>query len=92
MGRPVCEVIAVTKRDLKKGELLDGIGGFTCFGLLENSPVCRSENLLPMGLSGGCRVKKDVPKDQALTVEDVDIPEGRMCDSLWKRQNKRFFP
>ena len=92
MGRPVCEVIAVAKRDLKKGDMLDGIGGFTCFGLLENSSVCRSENLLPMGLSGGCRVKKDVPKDQALTVEDVDIPEGRMCDALWKRQNERFFP
>jgi predicted homoserine dehydrogenase-like protein len=92
MGRPVCEVIAVAKRDLKKWELLDGIGGFTCFGLLENSSVCRSENLLPMGLSGGCRIKKDIPKDRVLTVEDVDIPEDRMCDALWKRQNERFFP
>jgi predicted homoserine dehydrogenase-like protein len=45
-----------------------------------------------MGLSGGCRVKKDVAKGQALTVEDVEMPEDRMCDALWKKQNETFFP
>jgi predicted homoserine dehydrogenase-like protein len=91
LGSPVCEVITVAKRDLKRGELLDGIGGFTCFGLLENASVARSENLLPMGLSGGSRLNKDIPKDRAVTVEDVVLPEGRLCDELWKKQNDRYF-
>jgi predicted homoserine dehydrogenase-like protein len=90
IGKPVCEVITVAKRDLKKGEMLDGIGGYTCYGLLENSTVCRSENLLPMGLSGGCYIKKDIKKDKAITVTDVEIPEGRFCDILWREQNVIF--
>lgn len=88
IGKPVCEVISVGKRDLKKGEILDGIGGFTCYGLLENYTVCRSENLLPMGLSAGCSLKRDIKKDEAIMVTDVEIPKGRLCDTLWKEQNK----
>ena len=37
MGGPVCEVVAVAKRDLKAGERLDGIGGFCAYGLIENA-------------------------------------------------------
>ena len=33
-GAPVCEVMTVAKRDLRAGEELDGIGGFTCYGVL----------------------------------------------------------
>ena len=89
-GKPVCEVITVAKRDLSKGENLDGIGGFTCYGLLENSTVCRSENLLPLGLSGGCIVRKDITKDKAISIDDVEIPDGRFCDKLWIEQNNLF--
>lgn len=90
-GKPECEVITVAKRDLKKGEMLDGIGGFTCYGLLENSMVCRTDGLLPMGLSGGCRVKMDIERDSAIGVADVEIPPGRTCDRLWREQNRLFF-
>jgi predicted homoserine dehydrogenase-like protein len=31
---PVCDVITAAKRDLKAGEVLDGIGGFASYGLL----------------------------------------------------------
>ncbi len=44
LGKPSCEVITIAKRDLKKGEMLDGIGGFTCYGMIDNSPTCRNEN------------------------------------------------
>ena len=62
----------MAKRDLKAGEELDGIGGFTCYGAIENSDVCRAGNLLPMGLSQGCHLKRDVPRDYAITYDDVD--------------------
>jgi predicted homoserine dehydrogenase-like protein len=48
-GSPICDVIAVAKKDLRAGETLDGIGGFTCYGTIDNSDVTRRENLLPMG-------------------------------------------
>ena len=88
---PVCDVITIAKRDLKKGETLDGIGGFTCYGMIENSSVCRSDNLLPMGLSEGCRLTRDIPKDRAIGYADVQVPDGRLSDKL-RREQDSFFP
>jgi predicted homoserine dehydrogenase-like protein len=90
LGGPVCDVITSAKRDLKAGEVLDGIGGFTCYGMIENSEICQSENLLPMGLSEDCKLKRDISKDQVLTVEDVTFPVGRLCDRLRDEQNNYF--
>jgi predicted homoserine dehydrogenase-like protein len=92
LAGPVCDVITAAKRDLKAGEMLDGIGGFTSYGLLENSEVCRTENLLPMGLSEGCSLRKDIPKDQAITYNDVELPGGRLCDKLRAEQGAYFAP
>jgi predicted homoserine dehydrogenase-like protein len=88
---PVCDVITVAKQDLKDGEVLDGIGGFTCYGAIENSEVCREENFLPMGLSQGCRLKRNVSRDEAITYADVDLPRDRLCDRLRSEQDA-FFP
>ena len=52
LGGPVVEVAAIAKRNLRAGELLDGMGGFTAYGECENASVCRAENLLPIGLGG----------------------------------------
>lgn len=90
MGGPVCDVITMAKRDLKAGEVLDGIGGFTCYGTIENSGVCQAGNMLPMGLSQDCRLERDVPKDYAITYADIELPEGRLCDQLRTEQNARF--
>lgn len=90
IGAPVCEVLTLAKRDLKMGEVMDGIGGFTTYGVLENIDVAKADNLLPMGLSQGCTLKKDIPKDQPLSYDDVEIPPGRMCDKLRDEQNRHF--
>jgi predicted homoserine dehydrogenase-like protein len=89
-GGPVCDVVIVAKRDLKAGEVLDGIGGFTCYGLIENSDTFRAENLLPMGLSEGCRLLRDIPMDSPISRRDVELPEGRLCDALRKEQDAKF--
>lgn len=90
LGAPVCDVITAAKRNLKAGEVLDGIGGFTSYGMLENSDVCRADNFLPMGLSEGCRLTRDVQKDQIITYDDVELPEGRLCDKLRSEQNDYY--
>lgn len=86
LGGPVSEVITLAKQDLKAGDTLDGIGGFTCYGTVENVDIARRENLLPMGLSQDCTLKNDVVRDQPLTFDDVSLPEGRICDKLWYEQ------
>ena len=61
VGRPYCEVIAMAKRDLAQGATLDGIGGFCCYGTIENADVAHAGRHLPMGLTGGCRVRRALP-------------------------------
>jgi predicted homoserine dehydrogenase-like protein len=90
LAGPVCDVITVAKRDLKAGEALDGIGGFTCYGTIDNYDVCQAENLLPMGLSEGGCLTRDIPKDQAISYNDVELPAGRLCDKLRAEQNDYF--
>ena len=87
---PVCDVLTAAKRDLRAGEVLDGIGGFTCYGMLENSDDFQAEGLLPMGLAGRCVVKRDIAKDEVLTYEDVQLPAGRLCDRLRVEQTNYF--
>lgn len=86
LSGPVCETITMAKKDLDKGQALDGIGGFTCYGTIENSKLAREENLLPMGLSEGCVLKKSVKKDHPITLDEISLPEGRLCDELWDEQ------
>jgi predicted homoserine dehydrogenase-like protein len=90
LGPPVCEVITMAKRNLKKGEVIDGIGGFTCYGTLENHDIVSADGLLPMGLAEGCRLLRDITMDQALTFEDVKMPMKRLCDRLRAEQNMHF--
>ena len=71
---PVCEVVTVAKRDLKAGEHLDGIGGFCTYGLIDNAAAARAMAALPIGLSEGCVLRRDVSKDDVLSFDDVDAP------------------
>jgi predicted homoserine dehydrogenase-like protein len=86
----VCDVITIAKRNLEAGEILDGIGGFTCYGDIENYEVSRAENFLPMGLSEGCRLKRDISMNRAITYNDVRLPEGRLADKLRAEQDAHF--
>jgi predicted homoserine dehydrogenase-like protein len=87
---PVCEVVTVAKRDLKAGELLDGIGGFCTYGLIDNAPAARALAALPIGLSGGCVLRRDASKDDVLSFDDVDLPPGGIVRTLWQEQNARW--
>jgi predicted homoserine dehydrogenase-like protein len=90
LGGPVCEVATIAKRDLKAGEKLDGVGGFCAYGLIENTDAARAVSALPIGLSEGCRLLRDVPKDSVVSFDAVELPAGRMIDSLWREQNARW--
>lgn len=90
LGGTVCDVITVAKCDLRAGDILDGIGGFTSYGMLDNSDACQQDNLLPMGLNEGCRLINDIRKDQPITYQDVELPEGRLCDRLRREQDQHF--
>jgi predicted homoserine dehydrogenase-like protein len=89
LGAPVCEVATCAKRDLKSGEVLDGVGGFLAYGVIDNAASFGANELLPMGLSEGCRLVRDIAKDAPVRWTDVDVPAGRLCDELWQEQGGR---
>lgn len=90
LAGPVCEVLTVAKKDLKAGERLDGIGGFCAYGLIDNATVARSMDALPIALSEGCVLRRDIPKDAVVAFQDVEMPTSRATEALWKEQNARW--
>lgn len=91
LGKPVCDVVTIAKRNIKKGEKLDGIGGFLTYGAIDNYHVSLKGNLLPIGLADGCVAKQDIKMDTAITYEDIELPKNRLSDKLRKEQNEKFF-
>jgi len=90
LGGPVCQVVTMAKRDLKAGERLDGVGGFCAYGLIDNTAAARAMAALPIGLSDGCTLRRDVAKDSVISFDDVELPHGRMIETLWREQNARW--
>jgi predicted homoserine dehydrogenase-like protein len=71
------DVASIAKKDLKIGEKLDGEGGFCARGKLINSNISKEKKILPLGLTDGAILRRNVKKNQILTFEDVqiDLPE-----------------
>jgi predicted homoserine dehydrogenase-like protein len=87
---PRCEVVTVAKRDLGAGETIDGIGGFTVYGLIDNATSARAAGALPMGLADGCVLRRAVARDSVIVSADVELPPARLSDQLWAEQFRRW--
>jgi predicted homoserine dehydrogenase-like protein len=70
------DVVAVAKRSLKSGEMLDGEGGFTVWGKLVPAARSRRLDAVPIGLAHGIRLTRDVAEGQVLTAADVAWDEA----------------
>lgn len=82
-GRPsltaehwTAEVGAVAKRDLSTGESIDGVGGFTVRGIIDDADKFLAEGSVPLGVLAGARLTRDVSMGQVLTYADVDLDQG----------------
>lgn len=65
------DVMAVAKRDLKVGEVLDGEGGYTVVGQLAPAEKSLQLGALPLGLAHGLKLKNVKNQGQPLTWDDV---------------------
>ncbi len=74
------DVVAVAKRNLAPGELLDGEGGHTVAGQLRPAKTAVAMRALPLGLTGGARMTRPVAADTILTLDDVGLPESLAHD------------
>jgi predicted homoserine dehydrogenase-like protein len=90
-GGPKVDVVTTAKTDLKSGQRIDLMGGYTVYGQCETAEIAFRDRLLPMGLSKDCRLKRDITKDEVISYEDVEIPAERISDRLRDEQNELFF-
>ena len=85
---PTAETISVAKRDLKAGETIDGLGGFSVYGMIETATTAQQRNLLPLGLAPGAILQRDVIQDQPLTYQDINLNEQSVIVQLRRMQDQ----
>ena len=81
------EVGAQSKRALKAGERIDGIGGMTVRGLIDRAEDFAAEGLVPLGVLAGATLKRDVPVDHTLTYDDVELDESALIVRMRRIQD-----
>ena len=52
---------------------MDGEGGFCARGRLVTSKKSKEKKILPLGLSDGAIMKKDLKKDEVISLNDVEL-------------------
>lgn len=85
----IAETATVAKVDLKAGESLDTIGGFTIYGRIYEYEEAKALNALPIGLVNNRLVlKNDVKKGDVITYDDVNDDENSFIWKLRKKQDE----
>ncbi|MEX4005897.1 NAD(P)H-dependent oxidoreductase [Neoaquamicrobium sediminum] len=66
------DAVAVAKRDLAVGDMLDGEGGYTVWGRLMPARASVATKALPIGLAHGVRITCPVKTGEVVTLNDVE--------------------
>ncbi|MGM8213445.1 NAD(P)H-dependent oxidoreductase [Virgibacillus sp. W0430] len=87
----VAETVAVAKRDLKKGESLDEIGGYTVYGKIYKKYDAEQLNALPIGLvDRNVVVQKDIAKGAVITYDAVEQTKPATIWTLRSLQDQQI--
>ena len=74
-NNPTAMTITIAKSDLPAGTVLDGIGGDYTYGSIRSLQTQRN-GCLPVGVSHGAILLRDVVKDQPILLSDVTVPNN----------------
>ncbi len=92
-GRPrswLADVVATAKQPLKKGEVLDGEGGFMVWGKQMPAPRSREIGGLPLGLANARTLTRDIAEGAQLTWDDVVLDEEDLAVTLRREMETAF--
>ena len=82
------DVVAVAKRALRQGEMLDGEGGYTVWGRAMPAADSLALGALPIGLAHRVALRRGVAEGAVLTWDDVaamDTPAARVRREMEQR-------
>ena len=83
------DAVAVAKRPLKSGEMLDGEGGYTVWGKLVPAERSLAEGALPIGLAHKVPLVRDVAAGAIVRWADVAMPDSEAARA--RRDMERGF-
>ena len=69
------DAVATAKGDFKAGDYLDGEGGFKVWAKAIPATRAAKVNALPIGLAHHIKLKRDIARDQIVTLDDVEIKD-----------------
>ena len=84
------DVVAVAKRALKAGELLDGEGGYTVVGKLVPADASLGIGALPLGLAHGVKLLKPIDGGQTVRWADVAADESSAAVKIRREMEALF--
>ncbi len=84
------DVPAMAKRNLKRGEILDGEGGYTISGALRPSAVSMKNGYVPLGLLHNVPLLRDIQQDELISWADVKLDESTTAFKARKQMEARF--
>ena len=88
------DVFSMAKRDLESGEeVRHAIGGDELYGLIDQQDIADVQGLVPIWLleaedNTKPRLRRTVAKDQAITWDDIEIPESGIVRAHDEQQKK----
>ncbi|MBI0026610.1 homoserine dehydrogenase [Bartonella sp. M0187] len=91
LDRPVAEVCAVAKKDLKPGDKLDFIGLYTYRAWNMTVEDARKHEAIPCGLLEGATVTAPIKKNELITAKNATINEDQWIARLRKKQDKLIY-
>ena len=86
------DAVAVAKKSLSAGEILDGEGGYTVVGRLMPAGDSLKKGCLPLGLAHGWKVVTSVPAGQPLTWRDVACDENSIAVRVRREMERCVAP
>jgi predicted homoserine dehydrogenase-like protein len=84
------DAVAVTKKDLKKDEILDGEGGYTVVGRLMPAADSLAQDCLPLGLAHGWKLLRPVSAGQPVRWSDVAYDANSTAVRLRREMEQTF--
>jgi predicted homoserine dehydrogenase-like protein len=78
------DVVAVTKKPLQAGDVLDGEGGYAVWGKLTPAELSLTQGALPIGLAHRVPLVRDVAEGEVVTWDDVAIDDGLLAVAIRK--------
>ncbi len=85
---PVAETVAYAKRDLQPGDVIDALGGYTVYGMIEKAHKAREHGEVPLGLVVGGVITRPVKAHHPIHYDEIALNTDQRIYQLRREQDR----